>query len=446
MNPPISRNDYKIAIICALPVEAAAVGALFDDTPGQSSETPTHGKAAGDTNAYMTGRIAQHHVILAFMPEMGKAAAAGVAASLRSSYPQLKLAVVLGVCGGVPKTPSGQEIFLGDVVVSSGIIQYDFGRLYPAGFIRKESLTHSLHRPGVEIRAVIAKLKAQQLSGSLQSQIAVHLEALRRDPRSRAFAAYPGAAEDRLFDAGYPHGHGRVGGCAICSSASGEICSAAQRSSCEELDCDERALVGRQRRSGENDTEQPQQPMVHFGLVASGDTLMRSGLNRDMIASKEKVIAFEMEGAGAWDILPCVLIKGISDYADSHKNKKWQGYASTTAAACLKAFLGQWTLDAQPSSLEGEESRPGGGSGPSSDGIWIGASTQSSVVAATLTNDGGINLRNRRDSPRANENDPSVPRTAPMGRSKSSHAVEIEKDVTGSVVANTLTNRGGINL
>jgi hypothetical protein len=49
-----------------------------------------------------------------------------------------------------------------------------------------------------------------------------------------------------------------------------------------------------------------------------------------------------MEGAGVWDTFPCIVIKGACDYADSHKTKKWQRYASATAAACAKAFLEFW--------------------------------------------------------------------------------------------------------
>ena len=66
---------------------------------------------------------------------------------------------------------------------------------------------------------------------------------------------------------------------------------------------------------------------------------MKSGEERDRIAAIDKVIAFEMEGAGVWDNLPCIIIKGVCDYADCHKNKKWQHYASATAASTMKAVL-----------------------------------------------------------------------------------------------------------
>lgn len=69
---------------------------------------------------------------------------------------------------------------------------------------------------------------------------------------------------------------------------------------------------------------------------------MKSGEDRDAIASREDVIAFEMEGAGVWDNFPSVVIKGVCDYADSHKTKGWQDYAAATAAACMKAFLKEW--------------------------------------------------------------------------------------------------------
>ena len=47
-----------------------------------------------------------------------------------------------------------------------------------------------------------------------------------------------------------------------------------------------------------------------------------------------------MEAAGLMDSFPCLVIRGICDYADSHKNKRWQPYAAATAAAFAKELLG----------------------------------------------------------------------------------------------------------
>jgi nucleoside phosphorylase len=51
------------------------------------------------------------------------------------------------------------------------------------------------------------------------------------------------------------------------------------------------------------------------------------------------VLCFEMEAAGLMNSFPCLVIRGICDYADSHKNKQWQPHAAGTAAAYAKEVL-----------------------------------------------------------------------------------------------------------
>ena len=55
------------------------------------------------------------------------------------------------------------------------------------------------------------------------------------------------------------------------------------------------------------------------------------------------------------DTFPCVVIRGICDYADSHKNKIWQPYAAATAAAYAKELLrvipGQAVMNLSPIEL-----------------------------------------------------------------------------------------------
>lgn len=80
--------------------------------------------------------------------------------------------------------------------------------------------------------------------------------------------------------------------------------------------------------------------------------MIKSGYHRDDIATREKVIAFEMEGAGIWDNFPTIIIKGVCDYADIHKNKKWQRYAAATAAACMKSILKEWRTPDKPSNTD----------------------------------------------------------------------------------------------
>jgi nucleoside phosphorylase len=312
---PATRAEFEIAVFCALPIEADAVVALFDYR--WDNERFPYNRAAGDPNAYSTGAIDRHNVVLVHMPGMGKASAAAVASNCRASFSNIKLALIVGVCGVVPFRPGGSgetaETMLGDVIVSDGVVQYDLGRRLPGKFVLKDTLQEALSRPNTEIRALLAKLRGLHEREMLQGKIAGYMDVLRGRPELAA--VYPGAAQDRLFEATYRH--------------------ITDGMPCEECACDDKKLQ-RTRLQGDG------QPAVHFGLIASGDTVMKSGEERDAIARQAGVIGFEMEGAGVWDTFPCVVIKGACDYADSHKTKVWQRYAAATAAACMKAFLGHW--------------------------------------------------------------------------------------------------------
>ncbi|PLN79580.1 nucleoside phosphorylase domain-containing protein [Aspergillus taichungensis] len=296
---PASRSDFEIAIICARTVEQDAVHALFDQYWDDNG--PAYDKHPGDPNAYSCGAIGRHNVVLVHMPGIGKASAAAVAAHCRVSFPNLKLALIVGVCGALPFMDPAQEIILGDVIIGDGIIQYDFGRQYPGQFFRKNTLLDSLGRPSPEIRAHLAKLKSRRGRASLRHAMETHLRFLQSDPHFKEEYQYPGTKQDVLYKP------------------------------------ESNTVVPRRR------LEQPcPRPCVHFGAIASGDTLMRYGTRRDAVAANEGIIAFEMEGAGVSDNIPHVVIKGVSDYADSHKTKAWQPYAAGTAAACMKAFLQTW--------------------------------------------------------------------------------------------------------
>lgn len=151
----------------------------------------------------------------------------------------------------------------------------------------------------------------------------------------------PQRSEDKLFPADYRHKHQRPGVCPICrkcTAPSKPVCGLALASTCEDLECDEGRLLDRNRLAA---GQIQQNPMVHWGKFASADTVLKSATERDRICTRHGVIAFEMEANGACDIFPCIVIKGACDYADSHKNKKWQKFAAVTAACVMKALL-QW--------------------------------------------------------------------------------------------------------
>jgi nucleoside phosphorylase len=80
-------------------------------------------------------------------------------------------------------------------------------------------------------------------------------------------------------------------------------------------------------------------PRIHYGNIASRNVVMMEAGERDFIAEKHNVICFDMESFGLMDDFKCLVIRGISDYSDSHKNKAWQPYASVVAAAYAKKLL-----------------------------------------------------------------------------------------------------------
>ncbi|RYP73845.1 hypothetical protein DL769_004146 [Monosporascus sp. CRB-8-3] len=72
---------------------------------------------------------------------------------------------------------------------------------------------------------------------------------------------------------------------------------------------------------------------------------------RKKLAAEKDVLCFEMEAAGLINQFPCLVIRGICDYSDSHKNKEWQGYAAMAAAAYAKDLLRR----IPPSKVEAEK-------------------------------------------------------------------------------------------
>ncbi|KAK3935913.1 nucleoside phosphorylase domain-containing protein, partial [Diplogelasinospora grovesii] len=167
---------------------------------------------------------------------------------------------------------------------------------------------------------------------------------------------YPRTAEDKLFEPSYRHKHRDSPTCICrdchrrydpirdCHTRYDPVCDEALNSSCDGLGCDERYLVVRERLETKQQLErdksdEAQEPAIYAGIVATADTVMKSGEDRDRIAMQEGAIAFEMEGAGVWEEVPCIVVKGVCDYADCHKNKKWQDFAAATAASASKAIL-----------------------------------------------------------------------------------------------------------
>ncbi|KAK0762851.1 hypothetical protein N5P37_004373, partial [Trichoderma harzianum] len=243
---PSHRRDFQIAIICALSLEYDAATLIVDEFWDQNGKQ--YGRTSGDTNIYRNGRIGMHNVVLMLLPNMGKAAVAGSAASLRTSYSNLRIAFLVGVCGGVPILGT-HEALLGDVAIGEAIIQYDVGRQYPGEFIPKETAVATQSLPNKDIRTLLAYFKSDTGKADLRQNTARHLKALQGAAVLKNYQysyRYPGFSEDKLFVATYRHKHrGGPSGDPCCETES--YCDNAAQSSCSELGCDEKKLVQRHR-------------------------------------------------------------------------------------------------------------------------------------------------------------------------------------------------------
>ncbi|KAL9473975.1 hypothetical protein ACSS6W_008355 [Trichoderma asperelloides] len=346
---PSQREDFEIVVICGSSLEFNAVSLLFDEFWDEDGDQ--YGRSSGDVNHYTTGRIGRYSVVLTLLAHMGKTHAASSAACIRSSYSGIRLALLVGICGGVPHAASSEddEILLGDVIISRTVVQHDFGRLYPHKFIRKNTFENNLGKPNKDIRNLLVTFETDIGLERLQRRTAYFLKQLQANAAGRKRQgrySYPGTAEDKLFKPVYCHKHHMPCAC-ICRDCNGifdPVCDEALNSSCEDLGCDNiylepRRQLEEKRLLEREKSDKAQEPTVHVGSIASGDMVMKSAEDRDKIAKREGVIAFEMEGAGVWEELPCIVIKGVCDYADCHKNKRWQDFAAATAAAALKAIL-----------------------------------------------------------------------------------------------------------
>ncbi len=302
----LSHDDYTVGWICALPLEMAAAKAMLDDI---HTDVPIH---PIDHNTYTLGRIGVHNIVIACLPSgvYGTTSAATVATHMMSTFRSIRFGLMVGIGGGVPSREA--DIRLGDIVVSKptttfgGVVQYDYGKTVTEGRFERIG---TLNKPPQALLTAVTKLQADHILDD--SQIPTHLsEIVTKYPAKMSNFTHRGQQQDRLFQADYNH----VGSENTCD------------------DCDASKLVARVARATDN-------PIVHYGLIASGNQVMKHGGTRDHLARELGILCFEMEAAGLVDNFPCLVIRGICDYADSHKNKQWQEYAAATAAAYTKEIL-----------------------------------------------------------------------------------------------------------
>ena len=303
--------QFTVGWICALPREKAASIAMFDETYDRSAIS----QPDRDTNVYSLGRIARHKIVLTLLKSAGTNQAVSATSLMRYTFPNLRFMFMVGIGGGVPSSATGEDVRLGDVVVSMpwgsypGVIQYDYGKFLQTGVFER---TGALQPPPDILQNAVKSLMAKHESqdNCIRKYIEEMLIKFPRLKEREHDYSRPDTAEDRLYNAEYIHAV--VGG------------------SC--ADCDQEQLVYRPNRPQD-------QPVIHYGTIASGNGVIRDALKRDQLGKDFGVMCVEMEAAGMMDGGQSIVVRGICDYSDTHKNKEYQRHAAAVAAACAKELL-----------------------------------------------------------------------------------------------------------
>jgi nucleoside phosphorylase len=313
----LSQEDYTVGWICPLEVEQIAAMEMLDEEHERLPQSPT------DHNVYNLGSIGGHNVVIAGLHQPGNNPAATVVTQMRMTFPNLRFGLLVGIGGGVPVKTDNGMIRLGDVVVSkpadghSGAVQYDHGKAEAGQFRRTGALAPP---PAVLLNA------AQDLAAKrARSRNDPIVDSMKRiDTNIRGLRKYkcPGSARDYLYRPDYIHLDPGI--------------------SCDECGCDPAYRV--QRAIDDNDDDNPY-VIVHRGIVASGELIIKNSELRDELAKQHSVLCFEMEAAGALADFPCIIIRGISDYCDSHKNDQWHGYAAAVAAGYARQLFFHMPVD-----------------------------------------------------------------------------------------------------
>lgn len=303
--------SYTVGWICALPVEYIAAQEFLDE----EHERPKF-VSPNDSNDYTLGEISGHNVVIAVMPDgdYGTASAANTAANMLSTFQNIRIGLMVGIGGGAPS--KRHDIRLGDVVVSAsrgdsgGVFQYDFGKS-----IQDQEFQHTrfLNQPPAVLRTAMAGIRTQyERTGHLLDEAIDTI--LARNKRLHRKYKRPSPAADRLFRSEIVHKP--TCGDGLCTDNTSHCVARHERIEDEE-----------------------DNPAIHYGLIASGNQLMKDAMIRDKFAAMKEVLCFEMEAAGLMNNFPCLVIRGICDYSDSHKNDEWHGYAAMVAAGYAKDLL-----------------------------------------------------------------------------------------------------------
>ncbi len=192
------------------------------------------------------------------------------------------------------------------------MFQYDFGKTIQDQAFRT---TGFMNQPPTLLRAALTDLRAEYEGEGHHLEETIN-SILKNKSRLQKKYKRPDSNSDRLYQSEVVHPPDDESACAtVCGD-------------------DPSKLILRSERTEDDDN-----PTIHYGLIASANQLMKDAVVRDRLAAENDILCFEMGAAGLMNHFPCLVIRGVCDYSDSHKNKEWQGYAAMAAAAYAKDLL-----------------------------------------------------------------------------------------------------------
>jgi nucleoside phosphorylase len=298
----VKKSDIHIGIITAIEKEFAAMQVLLEDG---EDHFPSNGDGS---DHYFVGFIkSKHggtHPVAVALSGRGTNQASIRASNLLNEFSKVSHIIMTGIAGAVPWPDNpAQHVRLGDIVVSDqgGVVQYGFIENTTLGINHK----HPPRPPSAKLLKSVQRLRTQEYKGyspwrdHIEQAIIILSGSLENPQR-------PPDDEDKLYD------------------------SVNQD---KEINHPEDIF----RKAGI--------PRVHYGPIASANTLLKNPTVRDYLRDKFWVKAVEMEGSGVadatWDKDKAgyLIIRGACDYCDEHKNFRWQMYASVVAAAYTRAVI-----------------------------------------------------------------------------------------------------------
>ncbi|KXH40958.1 hypothetical protein CSAL01_07868 [Colletotrichum salicis] len=296
----LDYNNYKVALIAPLEIEARAAMCMLD-----IQHTGRFPVRVGHGYNFNAGRMCGHNVVIGTFPlgqEYGIASAAALASQMKVLFPKLWFTLLVGVVAGLPSLK--RDIRLGDVLVAlpdgevPAIVPYGLGKETSEGLNllrggRSQNQTQTI------VGSAVGRIKVSDpeghINGFLSRNILDHFKAMEDKRHSNGDFKDPGQPQDEL----------------IGTNTTGD-----------------RVVVPREPRP-----HNTARTRVWYGPLGSSDKLMKNAEKRDALRDQYNIIVLDMEAAGIMNRLAVGVIRGVCDYGDEQKKKEWQPHAAAMAAA-----------------------------------------------------------------------------------------------------------------